>query len=361
VLLFGYVLTHRFPAAPSPPDAQRAAVDDFQPDPYPRISGRPGQAPAGLRLLVSGDHPGLLDVRAGRHTDLPGLAGVLPPNGWAWLRPAPGGVLATLGRFGALALRTVLLTPTGLAVPLGDTPAVTPLRDGGFLAASVDGRRTSMVVRTASGTSAARWTAAGAAAPVGDTVAGTLVRVAATEGQAGADLLLVDPRTGTVRRRLGTDRIPLGASATAVAHLAGKCFRNCQLAVTDVRTGRSREYPTPDQGPPRTARFSPDGRRLALFVPGQYVAGNLRLRPGFVAVLDLATGAVVRVPGVETGAEQTATGGWSADGTMLVLGVWSPNRGNLALWWPSRPEEPVLRPAAQPAGDYRAADLAVLP
>lgn len=218
-----------------------------------------------------------------------------------------------------------------------------------------------MVVRSGTGARVAGWTLPGMATPVGDTVAGTLVRAAGSGGQAGADLLLVDPRTGAVRRRLGTDRVAFAASAIAVAHLAGDCFRNCRLTVTDVRTGRSREYPTPDQGPPRTARFSPDGRRLALFVPGQYVIGKLRVRPGFVAVLDLATGAVVRVPAVETGAEQVATGGWSADGTMLVLGVWSPNRANLALWWPARPEEPVLRPAAQPAGNYQVGDLAVLP
>ena len=144
-----------------------------------------------------------------------------------------------------------------------------------------------------------------------DTSAGLLVGRLASPGSTGADLLLLDPRTGQPRRRIATGRIVVATGDTVVAHLPAGCGLDCPLTVTDLTGGRSRDYPTPDPGPPATGRFSPDGRRLALAVPGHYFSAQRSVRPGFVAVLDLATGAVVRVPGVETPAARTADVDWA--------------------------------------------------
>ena len=357
VLLFGYVLTHRYPAA-VPPDGSAAIAPEALRPPFeirlPRMAGGRGVGPAGLRAVVGGSEPAVLDLHTG---DLEPLSGLdLGTGESASPRPVRGGLVVSLSREGVSG-RTVLLRPGRPPAPLGTDVRVTPLRTGELLVTSYARGRTVGSVRDPAGIRRTGWSAPGLLVAARDTSAGLLVGRLASPGSTGADLLLLDPRTGQPRRRIATGRIVVATGDTVVAHLPAGCGLDCPLAVTDLTGGRSRDYPTPDPGPPATGRFSPDGRRLALAVPGHYFSAQRSVRPGFVAVLDLATGAVVRVPGVETPAARTADVDWAPDGRLLVLAVWSATRGEVGLWSPDRPAAPVVRLTTQPTGDY----LSVLP
>jgi hypothetical protein len=362
LLLFGYVLTHRYPA-PAVPDGPAPTVPEVLRPPFgnelPRMTGGLGAGPAGLRALVGGTSPAVLDLHTGELDRLRNLP--LAAGEQAALRPVRGGMVADLTAFNGVSSRTVLLRPGQRPVPLGVDVRVTPLRTGGLLVTSYAPGRTVATVRDAAGVRQAGWSLPGLVVTAKDTEAGLLAGQFATPGSSGADMVLLDPRSGAVRRRIAPERTAVAVGDTAVAHLPAGCGLDCPLTVTDVASGRSRDYPTPDQGPPAAGRFSPDGRRLALAVPGQYFSGRRLVRPGFVAVLDLATGAVVRTPGVETQAGRTADVDWSPDGRLLLLAVWSADRAEVGLWSPDRPAAPVVRLATQPPGDYRSGSVTVLP
>lgn len=360
LLLFGYVLSHRYPAAVAP-DGPASTVPGVVRPPFetelPRMTGGRGVGPVGLRALVAGTYPAVLDLHTGELDRLRGLR--LADGEWAALQPVRGGMVVHLTREG-ISSRTVLLRPGRPPVPLGVDIGVTPLRTGGLLVTSYDRGRTMASVLDGAAVGRAGWSLPGLVVMARDTGAGLVALRFASTGSSGADLLLLDSRSGAVRRRLATQRIAVAVGDAAVAHLPADCGLECPLTVTDLAGGRSRDYPTPDRGPPAGGRFSPDGRRLALAVPGQYISRRLTVRPGFVAVLDLESGAVVRAPGVETPVERTADVDWSPDGRLLVLAVWSEDRAEVGLWSPDRPAQPVVRLVAQPPGDYRSGSVTVL-
>lgn len=360
VLLFGYVLTHRYPVAARPdvpaPTVPEALRDPLDPG-LPRMTGGIGAGPAGLRALVGGASPAVLDLHTGELDPLRGLGAA--DGELASPRPVRGGLLVYLSKDG-VSSRTVLVRPRRPPVPLGADVQVTPLRAGGLLVTSHVPGRTVATVRDDAGVRRSGWSLPGLVVIARDTGSGVVAGRFASAGSSGADLVLLDPRSGTVRRRIAPERTVIAVGDTAVAHLAAGCGLDCPLTVTDLATGRSRDYPTPDEGPPSGGRFSPDGERLALAVPGQYFGGRRSLRPGFVAVLDLPTGAVISVPGVETPAGRTADVDWSPDGQLLLLAVWSEDRAEIGLWSPYRPAEPVLRLTTQPPGDYLSGSVTVL-
>lgn len=221
-LLFGYVVTHRVPVAPPPP----APVGTPAPTGLQQVTGPRAAGPAGLRMLVDGRRPAVVEPGTGRTTAVEGL--VLQPGERARLQAVPAGMVATVtGR--SSRSRTTLLARSG--------------------------------TRTGS-------------------------------------------RTSTGSRRPGT---------------------------------------------PGGGEFSPDGRWLALAVPGQYRDGRLRVVPGFAAVVDLRTGAVTEVPVVRSAAEREPAVSWS--GGTLVLAVWAATRGRLAAWTPG--PGPVTVLPVEPAGDDR--------
>jgi hypothetical protein len=174
-----------------------------------------------------------------------------------------------------------------------------------------------------------------------------------------ADLLVLDPATGATRRRLMVGGIVVAVGPSSVAYVPADCSGDCPLAVTGLADGRTRTYPLPaNSGNPGVGAFAPDGRRLALGVPGQYRDGRLIIVPGFAEVLDLGTGAVLRVPGLDTAAERAPDLSWSGD--TLVLGVWSGERGQVATWSADRKDELRVLPA-DPPGDASFSSVTVLP
>lgn len=244
---------------------------------------------------------------------------------------------------------------------LGDDVRVLPAyRGGALLVSSYGPGGTSVSVTDRAGRVSRFWARPGTVRLLRDTAAG-LVAVQLGNVQ-GAELLLLDPRSGAERRRLDTGRIALAVGPATVAHLAAACTRHCALTVTDLAGGRSRDFPLPaGVGSPAAGAFSPDGRRLALGVPGQYRNGRLTVVPGFAEILDLGSGQRQRVPGVETAAERQPDLSWASTGSVLVVGVWSADRGRLGTWSPDRPRDPLRVLATEPRGDERSASVTVLP
>ena len=359
LLLFGYVGTHRYPVEDPRAAAAPTPQETFG-DGLPRVTGTRGAGPAGLRLLVSGAVPQVLDAHTGRSGPVPGLR--LGRYEAARLQLVPGGLVATIGTATTVGPRSVLLaTAGGRPVQLGTDVRVTPARRGGELYVSSYGPGgTSVLVTARSGQVRAYWAQPGLVTPQQDTAAGLLVARSDSAGTSGADLALVDPSTGELRRALAAGRIAIAVGPAAVAHIPADCGRDCPLTVTRLADGSSRDYRTPDAGAPSRGAFSPDGRWLALGVPGQYLNGRLTIRPGFAAVLDLAGGGTVRVPGVETPAERTADLSWWGP-DRLVLGVWWDDRGEVALWSVRRPAEPLQVLEVEPAGSYAYSSVTALP
>jgi len=352
-VLFGYVVTHRYHVdEPAPPPSAAPA-----PAGLPRVTGDRAAGPDGLRVLVSGGHPQVLDTATGRATAVAGLR--LAAGERVRLRPVPAGTVATVTAPATSRTRTVLL-PRGGGRPvlLGEDVDVVPALRGTDLYVSSQGPGgTSVLVTERTGAVRAYWAQPGKLTLLRDTAAGL---VASQRGAVqGTELRLLDPRTGAERRRLATGRIVLAAGPISVAHVSGSCSRDCPVTVTPLAGGRPRDYSLPaGAGIPAAGEFSPDQRWLALAVPGQYRNGRLTVVPGFAQVLDLRTGAVTRVPGVQTAAERRPDVGWYGD--VLVLGVWSARRGQLAVWSPHRPASLQVLPA-EPPGDDRFAAATVLP
>jgi hypothetical protein len=357
-VLFGYVGTHRYPVEEPRPAAR--TPEEVLDDGLPRVTGPRALAPAGLRLLVSGEYPQVVDAHSGRGGPVPGLR--LRRDQGARLQVVPGGLVATIGTASTVRFRSVLLpTGGGGPVPLGEDVRVTPAwRGGDLLVTSYGPDGTAVRVTDRAGAIRASWTQPGLVTPLRDTAAGLLVARSATSGSSEAELAVVEPATGRIRRRLAAGRVPVAVGPTSVAHLPAGCGRDCSLTVTRLADGHSRHYRTPDAGPPSRGEFSPDGQWLALGVPGQYVGGRLTVRPGFAAVLDLAGGQVLRVGGVETPAGRTADLSWWR-GDQLVLGVWWQDRGRVALWSLRRPADPAQVLEVEPPGSYQYSTVTALP
>ncbi|HEY6746849.1 MAG TPA: hypothetical protein VI357_14150 [Mycobacteriales bacterium] len=354
VVLFGYVATHRDPI--ERPDPPAAAGPSAGPG-LPRLTGTEAFGPPGLKVLVSGRYPQIIDTSIGHSGPVPGLQ--LAPGERAALLAVPAGTVAAVTGPGTSRIRTVLLRPVAPPpVPLGVDVTVVPAHTGTDLfVATRRAGSTSVAQVRADGKVRRRWTAGGTLTPLRDTAAGLVA------GQVGdlqaAQLRLLDPATGAERRRLATGRIQVAVGPDAVAHVSGTCARDCPVTVTRLADGVSRDYRMPaGTGNPARGAFSPDGRWLALGVPGQYRNGRLVVVPGFAEVVDLAAGTVTRVPGVETEAERSADLSWFRD--TLVLGVWSDSRGQVAAWTPSRPADGLRILPADPPGDEALSTVTVL-
>jgi hypothetical protein len=353
LVLFGYVVTHRDPI--ERPDPPAAAGPTAEPG-LPRLAGNRMDGPPGLRVLVSGRFPQIVDASNGHSGPVPGLR--LGPGERAALQAVPAGTVAAITRPGTSQVRSVLLRPIApLAVPLGVDATVVPAGTGTdlFVATRRSGS-TSVALVTDTGKVRRRWTAGGTLTPLRDTTAGL---VAGQVGDLqGAQLRLLDPATGAERRRLGTGRIPVAVGPDEIAHVSATCLRDCPVTVTRLGDGTSRDYPMPaGTGNPARGAFSPDGRWLALGVPGQYRNGRLVVVPGFAEVVELADGTVTRVPGLETEAERSADLSWF--GPVLVLGVWSDSQGQAGAWTPDVGGDLRILPV-RPPGDAALSTLTVV-
>jgi hypothetical protein len=356
-LLFGYVATHRYPAqppprpapAPAPPLPGGAAVAE------PYLTGRTGAGPAGLRLLVDGTDPRIVDTHTLRVTPVPGLD--LKPGLTAQLlQVSPSMVAALIPLYGPNG-GVYLIRPGARPLLLGDEGLVIP-SDGGILVAVYRPGGTSVTGLTLDRHVRWQWHMPGNLLMLRDTPAGLL---AARYGDAvvgDADLLLLDRRTGVVRRRLGHGRYAVAASDRALAWVPERCDPGCAVVVTDLATGAIRRHPLSQPWSPAVGAFAPDGRSLALSFSGTTGDQQRPAQSGFVEILDLRTDEAAAVAGLSTPPDEHADTAWSPDGRWLVLGVKYASQERIALLRPGDSELTILPVAL--AGQPITATLATL-
>src|SRR3954468_21927892 len=104
-LLFGFVGTHPY-SVEAPQTAAPTPEETFG-DGLPRVTGARTTGPEGLRLLVSGAYPQVLDAHSGRGSAVPGLR--ISRDEDARLQRVPAGLVATVGTPSTVRRRTVLL------------------------------------------------------------------------------------------------------------------------------------------------------------------------------------------------------------------------------------------------------------
>ncbi|HEV7657383.1 MAG TPA: hypothetical protein VGP36_22010 [Mycobacteriales bacterium] len=314
------------------------------PDARYRLDGDPGAGPAGLRLLVGGRHPAVLDARTGSLTPLP----VPTVRGdVAELVHAGGVTAAVLHNAERLRARAVVLGRGGTAAQLGSVLDLVPMRDGTVLAEDCDGAGGTgpCTLTNFSTAGAVRWRRI---VPrqlelVRDTPYGLLVR--AYQGDLGGVARLENAQTGAVYRVIGRTYAVLGADDRQVVFEPAGCGSDCALTLTQLASGASRFLPE-NPGNPAVAAFSADGHQLAIGYAGMLPEdpSASAQRDGYVVVIDLVRADRWRtVPGLTTGAASTALPVWAPGGQlMLVTPTDGSGSGRVAAWTPGRPRLTLL-------------------
>lgn len=334
-------------AVPSVPTRTVAPVPTPTGPPPPEavylLDGTPSAGPAGVRLLLGGLDPGVLDVGNGRLTPLAGLR--TTSNEVVKLRRGRGFTVAFVHTGGDEFARAFVLPDAGGSVPIGAVRDVLPMRDGTLLTVvCVAGTGGGCVLGSRTATGAVRWQrrVPSEVALVRDTPYGVVASV--FEGDRGLLLRLEDPRTGRVDRVLGrTDQV-LAANDRRVAYQPSGCSSDCQVLVADLADGSRWTLP-PAPGRPADGAFSPDGRRLALGFWGLHSQDPdpSRQRDGYAAVLDLAAGGGWhRVPRLTTGVKVAPVPVWTPDSGQLLVAVGNDRVGRVAAWRPGAPRITVL-------------------
>ena len=329
-------------ALASPTPAPRAYTFPPPPEAVYRIDGDPGPGPPGVRLVVGGRRPGVLDVATGRLIGLTGLpyaAGEVVE-----LRRGTCYTVALVYRPSDDAFRAVVLPDSGGAVELGAVDQALPLRDGSLLTVVCPtGYAGECRLSSRTATGALRWQRRPPEPTrlVRETAYGVLV-LSGADGRS-ARLQVEDPRTGRVVRDLGRTPAVLAATDRLVAWQPYDCLSACPVLVADLADGSVRVMPG-SAGRAAFGAFSPDGGRLAVGFWGlhSHDPDRSRQRDGYAAVLDLRTPAWFRVPGLTTGAKAAPLPLWTPDGSRLLLATGDDGVGRIASWTPGSPRLTVL-------------------
>ncbi|HEX6444959.1 MAG TPA: hypothetical protein VF053_07735 [Streptosporangiales bacterium] len=184
----------------------------------------------------------------------------------------------------------------------------------------------------------------GSLLPLGVTSAG-VVALANGEHADGEppQLVLLDASTGHVTRTVAGG-YPIGVGGDSVVWHGKACqyletgpAARCVLHVTDVARGADRSYRLPaGRMPMSDAVFSPDGGFLALQISDS--RGDTRYafdHPGpssAVAVLDLRSGRLQVMPGLELPPKTGAGFAFSRDGRWLAVTVSEGDHGHVLAW-----------------------------
>lgn len=332
--LVGYVLTHRYPTPPPtarPPGPAAVAGAGL-------LTGRTGFGPAGLRVVLTGGSPRIVDLHTGGQQPVRGLPAAVAGDG-ASAATVRGGVIvyaSNLGWIDSYLVRpgrpTRLVVRDGVALPSWDGRSLVVVRlPWGTEPYGVTGQ-------TLDGALQWHWVAANHALVVRDTRYGLLVQD--TDPPPDPQRLrLVRRETGRVLRRLQGTAVAVGGDA--VAYLRPGCARSCVLRLTRLGTGATALYPVPVEPATGHGSFSPDGRWLAMTVPAGPAPGALPSRPSSLVMLDLRTGTTATVPGLSIAPGEDPLLDWSADGRSLVVAVRSGGAVRLGVWRPDSPATPM--------------------
>jgi hypothetical protein len=332
--LLGYVLTHRYPTPPpagrTPGAAAAAQVGE--------LTGRSGFGPAGLRVVLTGDPPRIIDLHTGRQQPVGELPDGVAGDGTSAATVRGGVIVYTsqLGWIDSYLVRpgrpTRLVVRDGVALPTWDGRGLVVVRlPWGTEPYSVTGQ-------TLDGRLLWHWVAANHALVVRDTRYGLLVQD--TDPPPDPQRLrLVRRETGQVLRRLqGT---PVAVGGESVAYLQPGCGQHCVLRLTTLATGATRGYPVPVEPATGHGSFSPDCRWLAMTVPAGPAPGALPSQPSGLVVLDLRTGSTAGVPGLSVPPGESPILDWSADGRSLVVALRHGGGVRLGIWQPAAPTTPL--------------------
>lgn len=184
----------------------------------------------------------------------------------------------------------------------------------------------------------------GSLLPLGVTRAG-IVALANGEHADGdpPQLVLLDAATGGVTRTVAGG-YPIGVAGDAVVWHGKACqyldsgpAARCVLHVTDVAGGKDRSYVLPaGRMPMSDVVASADGRFVALQISDSRADTRYTFEhpgpPSAVAVLDLRSGRLRVVPGLELPPKTGAGLAFSPDGHWLVATVSEGDHGHLLLW-----------------------------
>jgi hypothetical protein len=338
-----------------------------------RLSGRPGPAPPGLRLLVAGTYR-----QSGKATSPATVAADGTVTPLAGVRPAvqlptevrrlPAANAVVVQNQEYRPVDTFVQPDRGANVHLGaGLDTVVAAHGGGYLAADsgTEDRAGRLVSYTATGQVRWRRPLADPTWIQRDTPYGLLAEVLATSVDGQHDhgaLALLDPRGGHLVHGIGAVDTVLASTDEKVAWIPYGCGEwpsHCTLAVTDLRTRQQQTVSLPNGQPPSYAAFSPNQTMLALSFAGRPEFADQIDPDGYVSVLSLVTEQFERMPGLTTAAKQAPTVSWAPD-LQLVLGVNVDEQyDRVLLWSPGLPGPVVLptRLAAYSAATY----LAVLP
>jgi hypothetical protein len=167
--------------------------------------------------------------------------------------------------------------------------------------------------------------------------AGVVIGSLATSSNHPGALLLVDTRTGAVRRNLG--RAGLLAAADGVVVWTTGCAIGspaaCEAHRQDVSGGLISHYSLTHSPSASTTAISDDGKLVAFtmqrpqFDP-RFVADH-PFPPADVAILHLDTGVVSTVPGIEIPAKSAPALGFTSD-NWLVMALGAGNRTRVLAW-----------------------------
>jgi hypothetical protein len=316
-------------AAPAPPSAAEA--------PAGYLHGRPLAGPTGLRLLVAGNPPRLLDVDRGTSRRVGGL-----PAGEDGFGVAPLGDGAVV-----TGDREVFVLPRGAgrATPVGNGINAVASLDGRGVWLLEHGRRCTL--REVGLEGRARRSPMRVPCGTGllaDTPSGLLVWIDEADGD--QRLALLDPGTGH----------PVGRYAPVARHAevhgvagdlvlsAGPARHAGPFTLTDRRTGARHKLarPTP-RGQAGLGQLSPDGRLLAVEfadVSWDRVKGQV----SDIWLLDLPTRRWRRLPGMPLiTAVKFMSMEWTGDGRLVLVGDFDRFGEAMAVWRPGQDQLAIKR------------------
>ena len=329
----------------------------------PLLSTAPLRRPTGLTVLVGGAGVREVDLDTGRVRP---FAGVGSDGLVLQLAAAAGRVHAlrtTCTAIQALGTGAVLrvdiagrststVLPSGIDTLLSAPDATWALRYAG----DPTGRR--LVLRPVDGGDKVRL-------PTGFDVAlatrqeffGSLLRPGAPAPDGGFELAAVSRTDLRHLRTLGTGLLMAASERFRVTAGAGCGLTGrCVLTRVDTAGGSLRRYPLPPgRAPTSAAVLSPDGRRLVVQLsrpePDPRFAVGHPGSPSDLAVLDLRSGEVTVVPGVELAPKTQAGLAFDGRSRWLVIALNEGRRVRLLVWRPGL-SQPMASAARLPGAVY---------
>jgi hypothetical protein len=305
----------------------------------PIVSSAPPAEHSGIQVLLGGDRLRLVDFDSGRATTLPDAV-VRPGEYAAVLAGDPITAYATTGSCDETApyamLRISVDHRVSVIRPLA--PTEWALTDGNQVwiasfASDIDNPY-GTIVPVAGGQRVRLPLGFYASAIVGDTIVGLMQP---DPSISPTWLALVDARTGRLQVKLEQHVAPLAAGAGQVFWTSG-CHDDaspCTLHGRLIDGGETRGSPLP--GPACCGVVSPDGTRIAFLM--ERASSDSRfdghpLPPMDIAIMQLDTGRLGIVPGIELPAKSQPGLAFVGRGDWLVIALDAGSRTRILAWRP---------------------------